>query len=88
MFFDYKILNDCCWLNFHYLPVFKLYINILQHDILCFEMRNSIGYGFRFVYENEILIFRGLLEPPSKKILIKKFSERWTFKRMETLIYY
>ncbi|KAL0479265.1 hypothetical protein AKO1_008089, partial [Acrasis kona] len=58
-----KILEQADWINSHLLP----------HGIPCFEVRTVQGYGARWVYsrgnpqeqdkEDDIMIFRGFLEP-------------------------
>jgi len=45
-----KMLDDCVWINIHFLP----------HSIQIIELRNNRGYGMRWQIGGE---FRGLIEP-------------------------
>jgi hypothetical protein len=49
-----KLLDDCIWINIHYLP----------HSNKVVEIRNKKGYGIRWNLNGE---FRGLIEPEEKR---------------------
>ncbi|KAL0233668.1 hypothetical protein PCE1_002178 [Barthelona sp. PCE] len=49
-----EFMRNIVWINWHFLP----------HEILCLELRQTQGYGMRWVVEDDKVVFRGCLEPP------------------------